>query len=37
MTGNTESCSVASTVAGDYYVMIRGYSAFSGVQLVAAY
>ncbi len=37
VTGNTESCSVASTVAGDYYVMIRGYTAFNGLQIVAAY
>ena len=36
-TGNTESCVVTSTSAGDYYIMVRGYSAFSGVSLIASY
>lgn len=35
--GNAESCSHPATSAGDYYVMIRGYSAFSGLQLIASY
>jgi hypothetical protein len=26
-----------STSAGDYYIMVRGYSAFSGVSLKASY
>jgi vibriolysin len=34
--GNNETCT-AQTQAGDYYVMVRGYSAFSGVTLVASY
>lgn len=35
--GNAETCTIGSTVAGDYYIMIRGYSAYSGVSLVATY
>ena len=35
--GNTETCNTASTSAGDYYVMLRAYSTFSGVQLIASY
>ncbi|WP_335901400.1 S8 family serine peptidase [Shewanella algae] len=35
--GNTESCSVNSPQAGTYYVMVRGYSSFSGASLVASY
>jgi hypothetical protein len=37
LTGNAETCSVASTSAGDYYVMVRGYTAFSGLSLIASY
>src|SRR5205085_5249292 len=29
-TGNNETCTVSSTSAGDYYIMVRGYAAFSG-------
>jgi len=36
-TGNAESCSQPNTSAGDYYVMLRGYAAFTGVSLVASY
>jgi vibriolysin len=35
--GNEEVCTVTSTSAGDYYIMLRGYSAFSGVSLKASY
>ncbi len=35
--GNTETCTTASTQAGDYYVMLRAYSSFSGLQLIASY
>ena len=35
--GNAETCTVTSTSAGDYYIMVRGYSAFSGVSLKASY
>jgi vibriolysin len=37
LNGNAESCTTSSTQAGDYYVMVRGYSSFSGVSLVASY
>jgi vibriolysin len=37
LTGNNETCSVASTTAGDYYVMLRGYAAYAGVTLIASY
>ncbi|MHC9512078.1 S8 family serine peptidase [Kangiella sp. M94] len=35
--GNTENCSFASPQAGTWHVMIRGYQAYSGVDLVADY
>jgi vibriolysin len=35
--GNNETCTVSATSAGDYYIMVRGYSAFSGVSLKASY
>ena len=35
--GNNETCTVSSTSAGDYYIMVRGYTAFSGVTLRASY
>ena len=35
--GNAESCSFSAPQAGTYYVMIRGYSNYSGVQLVGSY
>nr|WP_272952454.1 pre-peptidase C-terminal domain-containing protein [Luteimonas marina] len=35
--GNAESCSFASPQAGTYHVMLRGYSAFSGVTLTGSY
>jgi len=37
LTGNNETCTITATTAGDYYVMIRGYAAFTGVSLVASY
>lgn len=37
LTGNNETCTVSSTVAGDYYIMVRGYTAYSGASLVATY
>lgn len=36
-TGNTESCSVTSPATGRYHIMLRGYSAYSGVSLKASY
>ncbi|RYZ36256.1 MAG: peptidase M4 [Myxococcaceae bacterium] len=38
LSGNAESCSAAAkTAAGKMYIMIRGYSAYSGVSLKATY
>ena len=37
LTGNTETCTQASTQAGDYYVMLRGYAAYSGASIVASF
>ncbi len=36
-TGNNETCSFAAPSAGTYHVMVRAYSTFSGVSLVASY
>ena len=35
--GNNETCTFASPTAGTYHVMLRGYSAFSGVTLQASW
>ncbi len=35
--GNAESCQFSSAQVGRYYVMIKAYSAFSGVRLLADY
>ncbi len=35
--GNNESCSFATAQAGTYHVMLNGYSAYSGVSLLADY
>jgi vibriolysin len=32
-TGNNETCTLPNTSAGDYYVMVRAYAAYSGVSL----
>jgi vibriolysin len=37
LTGNAETCNVTTSTAGDTYVMVRGYAAYSGVTLVASY
>jgi vibriolysin len=37
LNGNNETCTRSNTSAGDYYVMLRAYSTFSGVQLIASY
>ena len=37
LTGNNESCTVASPQAGTYYVMLNGYTAFSGVSVKATW
>lgn len=35
--GNNETCTVAAPTAGTWHVMVRGYSAFSGVSLVGSF
>jgi len=35
--GNNEDCSFPSPQTGTYYVMVRGYSSFSGVSLVGSF
>jgi hypothetical protein len=35
LSGNTESCSISNPAAGTWYVSVRGYSAYSGVNLTA--
>jgi hypothetical protein len=37
LTGNNETCTFNNPVASDYYVMIRGYAAFSGTSLKGTY
>ena len=37
LSGANETVSVGSPVAGDWYVMLNGYTAYSGVSLVATY
>jgi serine protease len=35
--GNTESCAISNIQSGTYYVMVQGYSAFSGVSLTGSF
>jgi hypothetical protein len=37
LSGNNETCTISSPAAGDWFVMIRGYTAFSGVTLKGTY
>ncbi len=37
ITGNNETCNISNVQAGTYYVMINGYSSFSGVTLTGSY
>jgi hypothetical protein len=37
LTGNNETCTITAPAAGDYFVMIRGYAAFTGVSLKGTY
>jgi len=37
LTGNNETCTLPNTSAGDYYVMLRGYAAYSSVSLVGSF
>ncbi len=36
-TGNSETCTFSTPQVGTYYIMIRGYTAYSGVTLSASY
>jgi hypothetical protein len=37
VSGNAETCTIASPVQGTYYVMLNAYAAFSGLTLTASY
>lgn len=37
LSGNNETCNIATAQAGTYHVMIRGYRAFSGLSLTGSY
>lgn len=37
LNGNNETCTTTNTQTGDYYVMVRGFSSYSGVSIVASY
>ena len=37
LSGNNETCTLTTTSAGNWHVMLRGYAAYSGVQLVGSY
>ena len=37
LSGNSESCPIATAQAGTYYVRLKAYSAFSGVSLTGSY
>nr|WP_235973141.1 PPC domain-containing protein [Luteimonas sp. MC1895] len=35
--GNNETCTISNPAAGTWHVMVRGYSAYSGLSLVGSY
>jgi serine protease len=37
LTGNNETCTLPNPAAGDFYVMLRGYTSYSGVILKGQY
>jgi hypothetical protein len=37
ISGDNEACTMPSATAGTWYVMVRGYSSFAGVKLLASY
>ncbi|HSX58652.1 MAG TPA: PPC domain-containing protein, partial [Tahibacter sp.] len=37
LSGNNETCTITTAQAGTYYVMIRGYSAYSGLSLTGSF
>jgi len=37
VSGNAETCTATTTSSGDWYVMLRGFTAYSGVSLIGSY
>ncbi len=37
LNGNNETCTISGTVAGDYYIMLRAYTPYSGVTLLGSF
>ncbi len=37
LNGNNETCTINNTSAGDYYIMLRAYTSYSGVTLVGSF
>ena len=37
LSGNNETCNISPAQAGTYHIMVRAYSAFSGVSLTGSY
>ena len=37
LNGNAETCTHSNTSAGDYYILLRGYTSYAGVSLIASY
>ena len=37
LNGNTETCTISNPAAGDHYIMLRGYTSYSGVTLTATH
>ena len=37
LSGNNETCVQANASAGDWYIMLRGFSTYSGVQLIGSF
>lgn len=37
LNGNNETCTIPNTSTGDYYIMLRGYTAYSGVTLLGSF
>jgi len=37
LNGNNETCTITNTVAGDYYIMLRGFTSYSGVSLTGSF
>jgi vibriolysin len=37
LNGNNETCTITNTSAGDYYIMLRGFTSYSGVTLLGSF